>query len=429
MKYLPLIFIMALSGCVSPIKTFEKIPPGIWRGVFLLDRTPVVKYGDDRDIVKKFDIDSEVPFTFDVIYDNDTTFHIVIHNDTERIKVTDISFNRDKSTAKDTILINFPVYDTKISAIYEDGVMEGDWIVNYLNDYKIPFKAVHGKSDRFDWTEQSHIESVDGIWNCTFGDKPEDKYPAIGTFKQDKDRVVGTFQTETGDYRFLEGKMLGHKLYLSSFDGAHVFLFTGLVENGKISGTFRSGSKYIESWEGELVKSAELRDAFSITKAVKDKMEFSFSDTDGKSVSNLDPEYSNKVKIIQIMGTWCPNCMDETVFLQDYISNHKNDDIAVFTIGFERYKDSLKSVESLRRFKDRMQIQHPVLYGGYYDKQTASSRLPQLSGITSYPTLVVTDKSNKIIGIHTGFNGPATKDYNTFIHEFDKLIGRAKNNP
>ncbi|HRO73635.1 MAG TPA: hypothetical protein PK611_08200, partial [Saprospiraceae bacterium] len=97
MKYLPLIFIMALSGCVSPIKTFEKIPPGIWRGVFLLDRTPVVKYGDDRDIVKKFDIDSEVPFTFDVIYDNDTTFHIVIHNDTERIKVTDISFNRDKS--------------------------------------------------------------------------------------------------------------------------------------------------------------------------------------------------------------------------------------------------------------------------------------------------------------------------------------------
>ena len=119
MKYLSFLILITFSGCLSPVQSFNKIPPGIWRGIFMLDRAPVVTYGDDRDIVKKFDIDGEVPFNFEVVYDNDTIFHIVIHNDTERIKVTDIKFNRDNATAKDTIQINFPVYDTQIKAIYE----------------------------------------------------------------------------------------------------------------------------------------------------------------------------------------------------------------------------------------------------------------------------------------------------------------------
>ena len=336
MKYYPFVLLIFLTSCLEPIQTFEKLPPGIWRGVFLLDRTPVVTYGDDRDIVKKFDIDSEVPFNFEIVYDDDTTFHIVIHNDTERIKVTDIKFSRDKATAKDTILINFPIYDTRISAIYEDGVMEGDWIVNYLDNYRIPFKAVHGKDDRFEWSNQSHLLSVDGTWQCTFGDSPEDQYSAIAIFHQKKDIVTGTIKTETGDYRFLEGKMLGDKLYLSTFDGAHVYLFTGKVmEDGMISGSFRSGSKYIESWEAVRSDTARLKSAYSITKAVNNNVDFTFMDVTGKKVSNLDPEYKDKIKIIQIMGTWCPNCMDETIFLQEYLSKHKSDDLAVFSIGFE----------------------------------------------------------------------------------------------
>lgn len=92
--------LIILSGCVAPNSTFERIPPGIWRGVLLLDRQPVQKYGDDRDIVKKFETDSELPFNFEVVYDNDSIFHIVIHNADERIKVTDITFGRDRATAK-----------------------------------------------------------------------------------------------------------------------------------------------------------------------------------------------------------------------------------------------------------------------------------------------------------------------------------------
>ena len=75
-RYIFFVLLAILAGCVAPNTTFEKIPPGIWRGVLLLDRQPVQKYGDDRDIVKKFETDSELPFNFEVVYDNDSLFGI-----------------------------------------------------------------------------------------------------------------------------------------------------------------------------------------------------------------------------------------------------------------------------------------------------------------------------------------------------------------
>jgi thiol-disulfide isomerase/thioredoxin len=424
MKYLVfVVLIFSVLGCVAPNKTFQKIPPGIWRGVLLLDRAPQMKYGDDRDIVKKFDYDAELPFNFEVVYDNDSIFHIVIHNAEERIKVTDISFGRDKSTAKDTVIINFPIYDTQIRAIYEDGVMEGDWIVNYKENYRIPFKAVHGVADRFERISKDKPVNVAGNWECTFEIGTEDEYKAVGVFEQEGDVLTGTFLTETGDYRFLAGKVIDSKLYLSAFDGAHAFMFFGkIMEDGNITGTFRSGSQYTTNWEGKRNESFTLGNAYQLTKSTGKALDFAFVNESGKMISILDDRYKNKSKIIQIMGTWCPNCMDETIFLQDYFENNPDEDFAIISIGFERYKEDQKSLEALRRFKSKMQIQHEVLYGGYYDKKEAVQKIPQLDKIMSYPTLIMTDKDNKIVHIHTGFSGPATPGYKAFVEDFKQKL-------
>ena len=100
-----------------------------------------------------------------------------------------------------------------------------------------------------------------------------------------------------------------------------------------------------------------------LTKSVSDRpIAFSFLNTEGNTVSIGDQKYNNKIKIIQIMGTWCPNCMDETVFLQEYFMKNPSEDVAVITIGFERYKDQSKSMAALKKFKDKMKISHEVLY-------------------------------------------------------------------
>ncbi len=411
------------QSCVAPNNTFEKIPPGIWKGLLLLDRKPVQIYGDDRDIEKNFDKESELPFNFEVVYDDSSTFHIIIHNADERIKVTDISFGRDKATAKDTVIIKFPVYDTYIKAIYDDGVMEGEWVVNYREKYSIPFKAVHGVQDRYDLVSKD-TASVEGTWASTFELGTPDEYPAIGIFKQKGNNVTGTFLTETGDYRYLEGIVANKKLYLSAFDGAHAFLVNGkLLPDGTLGGTFRSSKHYTTNWEAKRNPNAKLKDAYSLTKVVDDRpLNFNFLNTSNKQVGINDAGYANKVKVIQIMGTWCPNCMDETIFLKDYFAAKQSSEVAWISLGFERYKDTLRSIQALQKFKQEMKLTHEVLYAGFHDKKTASLSMPQLDKIMAYPTLLIVNQENKIIKVHTGFSGPATPNYTAFKKEFEASI-------
>lgn len=421
--------VFGFTGCVRPSATFDQLPPGMWRAVLMLDRQPVQKYGDDRDIVKKFDFDAELPFNFEVIYENsDSNFYIVLHNADERIRVDDIRFGRDRATAKDTIIIQFPVYDSYITAIYEDGVMEGDWVVNYRENYRIPFKAVFGQSHRFSNAASHSSPDVAGRWAVTFSEGTEDAYPAVADFKQNGSIVTGTFLTETGDYRYLEGQIIGSKLYMSVFDGAHAWLFIARIgEDGNLSGVFRSGSHYTTDWNAYKNPEASLRNPYSLTKPVSDTpLNFSFPDTQGNVVSLSDEAFSGKAKLIQLMGTWCPNCMDESLFLNEYFMENPDDQISIISLAFERYKDVEKSMDALRRYEQKMNTRHPVLLAGNYSKSEAKKAIPQLDTIMSFPTLLFLNKSNQIIKVHTGFNGPATKEYENFKKEFRQNLEAIK---
>ncbi len=422
------LFTLVFLGCVQPFQTFSKIPPGRWRGVLLLDRMPVMKYGDDRDVVKKFDIESELPFNFDISYDQDSMIVMTIINGEERIEVKDISFGRDIYTQKDTVVINFPVYDTYIKAIYEDGVMEGDWIVNFKDHYAIPFKAKHGDSKRFDIIPSGEIKDFSGSWACTFEPDSPDSYPAQGYFKQDRGQVTGTFMTETGDYRYLDGVVSGSKMYLSAFDGAHAFLFNAKMLNpNEVTGSFRSGSHFTTTWIGHKTDSFSLKDPYALTTYKKNQaVDFSFINTEGETVRLSDQKFQGKPKIIQIFGTWCPNCMDETVFLQDYLSSKDSSNIALISIGFERYEDTLRSLNALKRFKNQMNIDTEVLYGGYFKRDLAKQALPWLDQLVSYPTLILLDKNNVIQQVHTGFSGPATPNYASFKQEFEENLNKIR---
>ncbi|MBK9150977.1 MAG: TlpA family protein disulfide reductase [Saprospiraceae bacterium] len=413
------------SSCVRPVSSFEKLPPGKWRAVLLLDRAPVQKYGDDRDVVKKFDFDSELPFNFEVVYpEGDSMFQIVIYNAEEKIVVDDIEFGRDFATAKDTVLIHFPVFDSYIKAIYEDGVMEGEWVVNYRENYRIPFKAVHGQDFRFSNNSGASAMNVSGKWATVFSEGKEDAYKAVGEFVQQGDEVTGTFLTETGDFRYLEGQVIGKKLYLSVFDGAHAWLFIAkMMEDGTLSGIYRSGSHYTTDWNARRDDTAVLSDPYTLTRALDDKaLQFSFMNTKMERVSLNDSAFEGKAKIVQLMGTWCPNCLDETRFLQEYFKNNPDQNLAWISLCFERYQDTLPSMAAIRRFEEKTGVNHTVLWAGNYAKTEASKALPQLNRIIAYPTLLFLDRQNRIVKIHTGFNGPATKEYAAFKDEFSKII-------
>jgi peroxiredoxin len=71
------------------------------------------------------------------------------------------------------------------------------------------------------------------------------------------------------------------------------------------------------------------------------KLDFSFPGINGKQVSLSDDKYKGKVVIVEIIGTWCPNCTDQTVFLSPWFNKNHGRGVEAIALGFEQ-KDSLE---------------------------------------------------------------------------------------
>ncbi len=424
-----------LSTCLEFDNQYSKIPPGPWRAVLQLDPSSITPNPKGAPLPEKLDLtfeevtNGELPFTFEVTYTDEDSFYVELINGEERIIADKITFGHTREDVKDTIRIDFPVYDTYIVGRFEEDLIEGQWVVNYRDNYSIPFVARFGQDHRFTKLTKTPAADLSGRWEVTFGPGGDESspYPAIAEFIQTGNDLTGTFITETGDYRFLEGTVQGNKLYLSVFDGAHAFLFEALIqEDGSLVGSFRSGKHYRTIWTATRNSEASLTDPDELTflNPGYESIAFSFPNTEGQMVSLDDPEYEGKPKLIQIMGTWCPNCRDETNFLKAYLSDNPNTELEVISLAFERYRDADRVREILATFKENLEIPYPVLHAGYYQKSEAVESLPMLNHILSYPTLIFLDRNNQVTAIHTGFNGPATSEYDGFVQYFDRQVAR-----
>jgi thiol-disulfide isomerase/thioredoxin len=427
-----LFFAVFLSSCLVMESPYSTIPPGIWRATLELVPKEVVmsKSGEPYQKLSgnQFEevTEGELPFNFEVIYKNENEFYIEIFNGDERIRLDDISTTHDKATNNDSIIIRFPVYGTYIKAAFEDGLMEGNFYDPARSpNYSIPFRAKHGKNFRFTQLKKEPFFDVSGKWETTFGLDESEPYKAIGEFQQDKNRLTGTFMTETGDYRFLEGTVQANKMYLSTFDGSHAFLFEAkLLEDSSLTGSFRSGNHYKTIWESRRNPNFELASPDSLTflKEGYETIDFTFENPEGKMVSINDEHYKNKIKIIQIFGTWCPNCRDETNFLVDYLKEYKTKDLEIIALAFEKYKDKQKAMQIIQNYKTQFEIPYEILHAGTSSKNEAAKSLPMLNHILSFPTMIFIDRENKVRRIHTGFSGPATSRYKDFKDDFDRFV-------
>lgn len=414
------IVITVMNGCVSPHQEFDKLPPGIWRGVLYLDGELLMAV-DKKDVTQVSSIPGELPFTFEVVYGEDDSMQIILQNGPERIPVTQIKYGRDKATAKDTLYASFGGYDTYLTAIFEERIMEGYWHINYRDDYKIRFKAFYGDDRRFKLPVSVKNENFEGRYKVIFSPGTEDEYPGVGEFRQDGNVLTGTFLSETGDYRYLAGNVSGNKAYLSCFDGAHAYLFELKKQDDRLLGEFRSGIHHREAFEGTKDEKASLTSGFELVKIISDKpFHFRLPDTKGDTLDTQSEAMKGRVKVYEIMGSWCPNCMDATDFLQSYKASHPNVEIA--GLAFERYKDPVRSMNVLKDYAAFKKINYPIVLAGYYDKKTAGSLIPQIDGIKAYPTLLLVDSNDRIVKVYSGFYGPATKEHEAFIKELTSAI-------
>lgn len=400
--YLKLILCFALVPLSAFSKTNAKLKPGNWHGSLQLNDTvqlPVI-----------FKIDAG---------------KIIVINGEEKIIVDEITFE------KDSIFIRMPIFDSEFRCRFSEKSMNG-FFYNHARKNKniIPFHAEHGLSILDLVKPNTPSVNITGKYHIIFDDEDPDSKNAVGIFNQNGNNLTGTFLTTTGDYRFLFGKIVDGKISLSAFDGSHLFLFKAIVKGDSlINGDFFSGQHWHGTWHGWKEENAKLLPADSLTflNPGFDKFDFAFPDENGKNISLTDERFKNKSVIIQLMGSWCPNCMDETKFLSNWYNKNRNKNIEVVALAYERFLDTTIVNNNIRRLEKRFDINYPVLFAGSSDKKEAALTLPMLNRVFAFPTLVFLNKEKKVIKIHTGFSGPATGvEYDKFIEWFEKMIDQIK---
>jgi thiol-disulfide isomerase/thioredoxin len=204
-------------------------------------------------------------------------------------------------------------------------------------------------------------------------------------------------------------------------------LFIADIKDGKTIDDGKDYSEYadLSNWTAVKDANAKLPDAYSLTylKPGYKKIAFTFPDINKKEVSLSDERFKNKVVIVQMLGSWCPNCMDETPYLVNYYKKFHSKGVEVIGLAYERTSDFNKSKPLVEQVKNKFNVPYPLLITGYtmYHDDPMKS-LPMLADYKGFPTTIIIDKKGEVRKIHTGFSGPGTgKYYTEFTEEFEKL--------
>lgn len=327
---------------------------------------------------------------------------------------------------KDSIHIFFTNFNSElVFQVKNKKSIEGKWVNHLKTNYSIPFRASLSSNSIFPVND--NVSSVDfsGKWKTVFS-PGEKAYDAIGVFDQKGNHLTGTFLTETGDYRFLSGNTEGKKMYLSGFDGSHAYLFKGdVATDGTIDGQFFSGKHYKTNWQAERNEQFELRHPDSLTRLVGDPNDLSlqFKHLDGTTFSYPNDQLNGKVVIIQILGTWCGNCMDETAYFKELHKKYNEKGLEIVSVGYELGEGFDDFAKHLSNYKKRFDLKHTIVVGGSANKSSAKGDFGFLSDFTSFPTSIFIDRNGRVVRIHTGFSGPSTgKYYTDYKEKTEQLI-------
>jgi len=338
-----------------------------------------------------------VPFRFELTVSDDEASGAFFNGD-DRIRSTTGSF-RDRSLA-----LRFAQYASSIQAKWNDGSLTGAYGRAGQPAYAFqawPHTAAPAPS--------SKIPSIAGQWEIAVKSA---KGEAAWRFfvRQSGPEVTASILRVDGDTGALSGSYQDGKFVLSHFSGARPLLLEvtpsadgslSLLQNGK--------TQYTALKTGQArAKRLPLPADPSRWTSVKDPnqpLKFSGQDLAGKTITESDARFKGKVVLVNVMGSWCPNCHDEAPFLEELYRIYKDRGLEIVALSFED-SEQLKNPERLRAFIAAYGIHYTVLLGG--EPSEVSAKLPQAVNLSTWPATFFVARSGLVQGAHAGFAGKAT---------------------
>ncbi|MEY3269961.1 MAG: hypothetical protein RIS89_56 [Bacteroidota bacterium] len=339
-----------------------------------------------------------------------------------------------KKRIGDTIVYQFPAQDAEWRVAFEKDFSEArGWWINY--NKKVPVRyPVHLYMTLSEMIPKPDtiFPELFGRWKVVFEPGTPNEEVLVGVFQQEMNgRIFGSFLSETGDYRYLHGYAANGKLHLQTYTGYWAFVVEAdLNGSNEMTGVFYSGGKSSTPFKATRDETVQLRNEAELTYLIKRDERVVLNNLiklNGRK-TNLDFSKNGQVTLIQIMGTWCPNCIDETNLLRALKETYGPKGLEIIALGFEVGADSKKQRSRLKKFAKDLQVNYPVYLAGTSSKEAAAAYFPMLNGIMSFPTSILVDRQGKIIAIHTGFSGPATGTaYTELVEKFKQEIEGALN--
>ncbi|MGD0963553.1 MAG: TlpA disulfide reductase family protein [Candidatus Acidiferrales bacterium] len=314
------------------------------------------------------------------------------------------------------LVLNFDEYAETLQATLKDhhltGTIEGRFGPGPRK--KLPFEAqpfVHAPA-----SEAASVPSIDGVWEIE-NKSPKGELAWRLIVRQTGAEVSAAILRVDGDTGSLTGHYNDGEFKLSHFSGERPYLVDVTPQSdGTISLTVsdRTGARDLTGYRPAAARAKGLPEPTDPTQHTKVKdpskpFEFSFRDVEGNLISNTDPRFRGKVVLVNITGSWCPNCHDEAPFLAELYRKYRGAGLEIVALDFEE-AEQLEDLARLRAFIKHYGIEYTVLVGGLPDQ--VNEKIPQLVNLNAWPTTVFIGRDGLVNGINVGFASPASGEFN-----------------
>jgi thiol-disulfide isomerase/thioredoxin len=365
-------------------------------------------------------------------------------------KAGEVNFTIDLQTNADGVLqatlVNATDRQLFSSATWKDGdlILRMDYYDGVLSARLVSPQRMEGEYSRQTSKGRVHIPliltlhqeagagkpwagpTLTGEWAFHWPDEEGAEKNTLATFQQQKTAaadgkaaVTGIIEPVSGDTGLLHGNVFtaadGHThFHLSRFDGIHVMAIDGeFLPDGNLQGQ-EGGVVALSPFTAGRSKNTTSVDPNALAESlthVKDPAEpfrFRAVDESGKTLDQDSPEFKGKPLIIDIFGSWCPNCHDEAPVLEKLYRKYHDQGLQIVGLAYEYTDDTPRNFRQIAIYRDKYALTFSLLLAGTTDQGQIAKTLPQLVNFGAFPTSIYIDRSGHVRAIQAGFTGPST---------------------
>jgi thiol-disulfide isomerase/thioredoxin len=323
--------------------------------------------------------------------------------------------------------LKWEYFAATLDAKVENGAIDGTY--SRARSKPMHFHAVKPAGKTF---SVLGIPSIEGLWIAEGVKSSKGESAWYFIVKQNRLEASAAILRVDGDTGTLTGWLDGSKFVLSHFSGMRPAVLEVTANPDGSLKLLLDGKEEMTAYRPDVARAKSLPEPADPTQhtGVKDASQpfhFSFPDLNGKTVADSDPRFAGKVVLVNISGSWCPNCHDEAPFLEEMYKKYRGKGLEIVSLSFEE-ADQLKDPTRLRAFIKRYGIEYTVLLGG--DTSEAKDKLSQATNWDAWPTTFFVGRDGRVRSVHAGFPSKAsgelyTKAKEEFTAKVEKLLAES----